>query len=403
MTQGRPTITGEQIGAWSARSRVPGELPELSDAAAVLIAAGHLRDEPRAVIVRRVAAGLPIPTVPGGFHDLRQLQRAIDVTESQLAAPMVPGVVAAVLRSRRNSLTRRREDLRKSSMGGKAVFAGSVRGIRRERREGVHLEMTDRERLFDALLRTPTPNLDGGGYVRRAGSLAADRMVSALGQVAVRAGASKVEEWISALGVEVGEMPSGQSRFVDGYETILALTGTFYDRVIRSPAWHSEHFELQRTQLNLHAEVADIAADVIALRSVRVDLERSRRNAGFDESFRAHIDSREQSLRPVWAQLIERVRALAGIAEVMESAAVELRLLDEFAHTATIDERIDRLVARSGSREMSADNADRMREQIKAGEEQLRIYRDVLQGNLIALPSNLGGRAGSDAPPQSGD
>ncbi|SIR98207.1 hypothetical protein [Williamsia sterculiae] len=393
-------MTAAQIKYWCQTSSVPADRVvvngvaqrELTDAAAVAIASGHLSDDARAIVVRRLTHSLPVPALDGGFGQLRRLQRTIGQTEQQLDNPMMPGVVATVVRSRLNGLLRRREELRKVVTSAKGVHASSIRSIRRERRDGVHLEMADRDRLFAGLLLTPTPNVAGTGYVRRAGVLAMDRLAGAVGQLASRAGSTRVDQWVGELtGEPVGAQPttpSGEARFIDGYETILFLAGSLYDRIQASPAWHSEHFEMQRLQLNLHRELADIATDVLALRSVRVDLDSARRSGGFDRGFAEHIDSREMALRPVWAQLIERVQALSDVAAVVDSATTELRLLDEFARAATIDDRIDRLVGRSGDREMSADNAKRLSEQVRFGESQLRVYRDVLNGNISRLESH---------------
>ncbi len=384
-------MTPSDIGRWCEKSVIPGVQPELSDAAAVVIATGHLSVDARAAVVRRMSAGLPIPTSaqiagPGGFGGLRRLQRTIAATDTQLTNPMLPSMVAPVIRSRRNTMTRRLDDARKTAINGKGVFATSIRGIRRERREGVHLELIDRERLFVGLTFTPTPNVNSGGYVRRAGTAAIDRVAGAVGAAAAKAGMERGQRWVAEiLGDLDAPSPSGDARFVDGYETILFAAGAFYDRIMRCPAWHSDHFDIQRSAVDLNAELADIAADVIALRTIRVDLDNSRRAAGFDADLSDHIASREVSLRPVWGELIDRVAALASVAEVVESAAIELRVIAEFAHTATIDDRIDRLVARSGEREISADNTKRLTEQVRAGEDQLRIYRDVLQGNIARL------------------
>ncbi len=370
---------------------IPGIWPELSDAAAVVIATGHLSASARDVMIRRMSAGLPIPASPpfagpGGFGGLRRLQRSIGAVDAQLTNPMLPSMVAPVIRSRRNSLMRRFDDARRAVVTGKGVFATSIRGIRRERREGLHLELTDRERLFDGLTYTPTPNIASGGYVRRAGGAAIDRAVGVVGAAATKAGLDRGGRWVSEiLGDLETPSPTGDARFIDAYETLLYAAGSFYDRIVRCPAWGSDHFEMQRATIDLNAELADVAADVITLRTIRVDLENSRRAADFDADLSDHIASREGSLRPVWNELVERVAALAAVAEVVESAAVELRVIAEFAHTATIDDRIDRLVARSGEREISADNTKRLGEQVRAGEEQLRIYRDVLQGNIARL------------------
>jgi hypothetical protein len=218
------------------------------------------------------------------------------------------------------------------------------------------------------------------------GNAALERVAGVIENAAAKAGKDSGRRWLPDLvGDAESITPGSDSRFVDGYETMLFAAGSFYDRVMRCPAWHSEHFAMQRGQVDLESELAEIAADVIALRAIRVDLDSSRRAAGFDDDLDGHISRREHSLRPVWRELVDRVAALATVAEVVESAAAELRVLEEYAHTATIDDRIDELVARSGSREVSADNTRRLTEQVRAGEENLRIYRDVLQGNILRL------------------
>ncbi|MGV9709649.1 hypothetical protein ACWDTI_03190 [Gordonia sp. NPDC003424] len=399
----RTEITSSaQIRAWCDQSRLPGERPELSDIAAILIASGFITPAGRAIIVRRISTGLPVPVLPGGFGDLRRLQRAIAQLEHQLANPVVPGVVTAVMRNRVNGLIRRREDARKIIVTGKGVFGGSSRAIRRERRENVYLEIQERERLFGGLVCTPTPNVNSSGYMRRAGNAALDRLAGVVGQVAAKSGYPQAGEWAGQILAPETE-PSTASRatpggagFVDGYETLLFLSGHYYDRIVGNPAWLSDHFEIQRTQVNLHAELAEIAADVIALRAVRIDLDRAKANAGFDPGLAEQIDRRETALRPVWTELIDRVQALGEVASVVESAAVELRVLAEYNRATTIDDRIEALIGRSGDREISVDNAKRLTEQVRSGEEQLRVYRDVLQGNIArispAVPRELPAR-----------
>ncbi|MFW0789669.1 hypothetical protein [Gordonia sp. CPCC 205333] len=383
--------TSEVIRSWCDASRMPGERAELSDNAALLVAAGFVAPGARAIVVRRASTGVSLPGLDGGFSDLRRLQRSIAQVEQQLNNPMMPSMVAAVLRNRLNGLQRRRDDAHKSVVIGKGVFASGTRSIRRERRENVYLELDDRERLFGGLLCTPTPNVNNVNYMRKAGGAAIERIVGVVGQMASRAGSNQAEQWAGQLfgDPETATGPSAatqrEARFVDGYETILFVAGHYYDRIMRNPAWTSDHFALPRTQVNLHAELAEIAADVISLRSVRVDLDRALSNGGFDRSFAEHINVKEAALRPVWSQLIDRVQALTEVAHVVESAAVELQLLAEYNHAASIDDRIDHLIARSGDREISADNSKRVTEQVRAGEEQLRIYRDVLQGNIARI------------------
>ncbi|WHU47192.1 hypothetical protein QNM97_25140 [Gordonia sp. L191] len=391
--RGAARISGPSSGEirqWCDRSAMPGERPELSDVAAILVASGYLTPTGRAIVIRRVSTGLPLPIVPGGFGEMRRLQRAIIQLEAQQSGPMVPGVVAAVMRNRLNGLVRRREDAHKAFVTGKGVFAGSTRAIRRERRENVYLELDERERLFAGLLCTPTPNVGTMRAVRRAGTVAVERIAGVVGQVAARSGNRQVEQWaeqVTAATDRDAQAPAvpGSANFVDGYEALLFIAGHYYDRIMTNPAWRSDHFAVQRTQVNLHSELAEIAADVIALRAVRVDLDRAKRNGGFDRAFAEQIDRRETTLRPVWSELIDRVQALSDVAHVVESAATELRILAEYNKAATIDDRIDALVARSGDREISMDNAKRLSEQVRSGEEQLRIYRDVLQGNISRL------------------
>ncbi|GAB32233.1 hypothetical protein [Gordonia otitidis] len=395
-----------QIRAWCDRSAIAGERPELSDTAALLVASGYLTPAGRAILVRRISSGLPVPTLPAGFGELRRLQRAIAQLESQLEAPMVPGMVATLMRGRLNGLLRRRDDARKLIVTAKGVFAGSTRAIRRERRENVYLEIEERERLFAGLLCTPTPNVNTSNPMRRAGTAAVERIAGVVGQVAARSGYPQAGEWASrvaatdpaAVSVRAASTTplTGTANFVDGYETLMFLAAHYYDRIMRNPAWRSDHFAVQRTQVNLHAELAEIVADVIALRSVRIDLDRAKRNGGFDAAFAAQIDRRETALRPVWTELIDRVQAIGDVAHVVESAAIELQILSEYNRAATIDDRIDALIARSGDREISVDNAKRLSEQVRSGEEQLRIYRDVLDGNIArispAVPRELPAR-----------
>ncbi|MDH3015170.1 hypothetical protein QEN40_03375 [Gordonia alkanivorans] len=395
-----PARSSEQIREWCDRSALPGERRELSDTAALLVAAGYLTPGGRAIVVRRISTGRPMPTVPAGFGDLRRLQRAIVQLEHQLSNPVVPSVVGAVMRNRLNGLQRRRDDARKHIVTAKGVLASGTRAIRRERRENIYLEIEERERLFSGLLCTPTPNVNSSGYVRRAGTAAIDRIAGVVGQVAAKSGNPQAGQWADQLlATSRDAAQAGAPRsatFVDGYETLLFIAGHYYDRIVGNPAWRSDHFEVQRTQVNLHAELAEIAADVIGLRAVRIDLDRAKRNGGFDRTFAAQIDQRETTLRPVWSELIDRVQALGEVAHVVESAAVELQVLAEYNKAMTLDDRIDALIARSGDREISVDNTMRLTEQVRSGEEQLRIYRDVLQGNIArispAVPRELPAR-----------
>ncbi len=69
---------------------MPGERPELSDVAAILVASGYLTPTGRAIVIRRVSTGLPLPIVPGGFGEMRRLQRAIVQLEAQQSVRWCP-------------------------------------------------------------------------------------------------------------------------------------------------------------------------------------------------------------------------------------------------------------------------------------------------------------------------
>jgi hypothetical protein len=375
---------GADIRRWCDQSKIPGRHPDLSDAASILIAAGFLADSARAVLVRRAAANMPIPVI-GGFGDLRRLNSELHQLDDYMRNPRMPRVGAMVLRSRIMTLTRRREIARNLVTASRPVFAGTVRGIRRERRDGLYLDIPERERLFNGLLFTPTPNSLDSSYLRRAGAMAATTAAGVIGQFAD--GRSRAGQWVAdkAATIESSDDDGSAARFVDGYETLLFIAGNAYDRIVRSPVWRSDHFAVQRTQINVHAELAEIATDVINLRTVRIELDRVRVVAESDQRLREQLRSREAELRPVWSQLIARVAALTEVADAVAAAAHELQVLDQVNYAGTIDHRIDQLIARSGERELSVDNTRRLTEQLGMGRAHLRDYRNILQGNVSGV------------------
>ena len=388
MSQPQRTVTSADLRQWTNDARVPGQPPELSDLAALLIASAFVSPTARATIVRRATQNLPLPVTTSGYSELRRVQRSILHAEKYLGTTVLPGIVVPIVRTRLASLNRKREDARRTVVTAKGVFPSGTRAIRRERRENTYVEIDEREQLFSGLLCTPVPNRPAVAGARRAGSDAFDKFVGVVGQVGGRGPRRQVEE-LAAQVFGPDAVPSGTgargASFADGYETLLFIAGHYYDRIRNNRAWLSDHFEMQRVQVNLHAELAEIASDIVALRALRVDLDQARRNGGFDAGFTEHINARENALRPVWSELIDRVLALSEIATTVESAAVELRLLDEFDRASTIDARIDHLLARSGDREIGADNTRRLSQQVRSGEEHLRVYRDVLQGSIAQL------------------
>ena len=141
------------------------------------------------------------------------------------------------------------------------MFAGSTRAIRREQRENIYLEIDERERLFGGLLYTPTPNVATNRSMRQAGGAAVGKIVGLVGQVASRSGKHAGR----TVGRRVARQSTGRGRHTRHRvvprrlrDRSLFLAGHFYDRIVNNPAWRSDHFELQRTQVNLHAELAEI-------------------------------------------------------------------------------------------------------------------------------------------------
>ncbi|WOC12457.1 hypothetical protein [Gordonia sp. MP11Mi] len=384
------SVTAADLRQWTNEARVPGQPPELSDLGCLLIASGYLTPTARGTLVRRASLDLPLPSPSNGYSELRRVQRSILHAEKYLDTTVLPGLVVPIVRSRLATLNRRREDAHRAVVVAKGVMPSGTRAVRRERRENVYLEIDEREQLFSGLLCTPVPNRPTGA--RKAGTDVFDKFVGVVGQVGGRGPRRQVEEMAAQVfgpdAVAAGTSSRGAS-FADGYETLLFVAGHYYDRIRANPAWLSDHFEMQRVQVNLHAELAEIASDIVALRALRVDLDQARHNGGYDAGFIEHIEARENALRPVWSELVDRVHAFSEIAATVESAASELRLLDEFDKASTIDARIDHLLSRSGDRELGADHTRRLSQQVRSGEEQLRVYRDVLQGNIAQLGPGL--------------
>ncbi len=132
---------------------------------------------------------------------------------------------------------------------------------------------------------------------------------------------------------------SGEAdRFVDRYDTLLFLAGTLYDQIESSPAWHSEHLAVQRSQLNLTDELTQIATDTIALRGLLAELEDAISTA---PAARAGLESRIAALGPVWTQLLDRVAALARIGDLLGFADGRMAIVEVAQRAASLDERID--------------------------------------------------------------
>lgn len=353
------TSSAPPIELWTRECRLPGPQPELSDAAAFLIAAGHTADASRAVLVRRVTLGMPIPTI-GGFGELRRIDREAAFVDRRLQGDRLHPVAAQLLRARAAHLARRRSAIARVVIGANSSYASGGKITRKQRKEGLHLDEAERRRLFDGLAQTPSPN------------------------------PTTISGWVSSLVMQrFSAHESGKTRFADRYETLLYLAGQMYDRVSQSPSWQSEYFAVQRGQVDLPVELSAIAADLISLRSVMAEITRiERTTSSADVTTRHQQDQRRRALAPVWDQLVERVQSLATMADVLASADRELALVNEVNRGGTLDQRIDGLIARLGEHGHALDATDRVGYQLQAGEEHLRAYREMLQGNIVSLSAN---------------
>ncbi|MEO7078544.1 MAG: hypothetical protein ABIY38_06585, partial [Rhodococcus sp. (in: high G+C Gram-positive bacteria)] len=149
----------------------------------------------------------------------------------------------------------------------------------------------------------------------------------------------------------------------DRYETLLFIAGTSYDRVNFSPAWRSEHFLVQRTQLDLAEELTQVAVDTNSLHDISTELE-DIAGAMLDDATRVQVATRRAVLESVWTQLIDRVAALVRVADLVTRSEGDHSAMDVVQKAHSLDNRIDALVSRAGNRELSADNTHFVGDQI---------------------------------------
>lgn len=347
----------DEVHRRCADCRLPGRSEQLSDAAAVAIAAGRVDEATRAVLVGRWHAGRSLPSI-GGFGALRNL---VDERDRWLGKDTTnkPGS-ALVYKLRAAELTKRVNHHRTTVVMSNRHYATGVRAARKERREGVHLDLDQRDTIFDALTKTPAPQKFGP--IAERGLSLVDAATDRVSTLARRTPVADRVEW--ATGVVDQFVDRKDDRFVDRYDTLLFLAGTAFDRVRRSPAWQSTYFEIQRKQLDLFVELTEISVDATSLPTVATELNRIGETM-VDEETAAQVESRRVALEVVWKQLTGRVAALVRLANVVESSETEARTSDAMARAHSLDDRIDDLVGRSGSREMSAENTHFVGDQVR--------------------------------------
>ncbi|KQU58079.1 hypothetical protein ASG84_15590 [Rhodococcus sp. Leaf278] len=346
-----------EVHSRCADCRLLGHSEPLSDAAAIAVAAGRVDEPTRAVLINRWHSGRTLPSI-GGFGTLRNL---VDERDRWLAKDTTskPGS-ALVYRLRVAELTKRINHQRTTVVMSNRHYATGVRAARKERREGLHLDLDQRDAVFDALMKTPAPRRFGP--VAERGLSLVDAAADRVSTLARRTPVGDRVEW--ATGVVDQFVDRKDDRFVDRYDTLLFLAGTSFDRVRRSPAWQSTYFEIQRNQLDLFVELTEISVDATSLRAVATELNRIGETM-VDEETAAQVESRRGALEVVWSQLTGRVAALVRLANLVESSEGEARTSDAMTRAHSLDDRIDDLVGRSGSREMSAENTHFVGDQVR--------------------------------------
>lgn len=340
----------ERVRWWCERARLDGRRAALSDAAAVAIAAGRLDENTRAILAERRRAGKLLPSV-GGFAAIRVLD---DERRRWLAKDTKnkPGS-ALVYRMRAAELAKRLEHLRTALVMSTKHYATGVRAVRRDRRDGLHLDLIQRDALFDALIHTPVPKQETGTVAVRTGLSMLDSAADRVAEVAKNTRFEELGDRASSVMADFADQKDDV--FTDRYETLLFLAGSSIDQVQSSPAWRSDHFVVQRTQLDLVDELTQVAVDTNSLREIADELDGIAAMM-FDDATRAQVASRRTALDAVWSQLVDRVAALVRVADLVTRAEGDLRTLDVVEKAHSLDDRIDSLIARAGNRELSADN-----------------------------------------------
>ncbi|MCA1004090.1 hypothetical protein LCL87_00025 [Rhodococcus hoagii] len=360
------------------RARLDGHHPQLSDAAAVLIAAARVDAPTREILGARRRAGRTIPSI-GGFGGLRLVSDEYARVAAKAAA-LRPGPVQLAYRYRAAELGKRLAGLRSAVTMSAAHYGGGVRAIRRERRDGLHLDPAQRDALFAALQRTPAPL----PVHRRQLHELRNAMLESTAERVARMSAHTRAEDVGRRASEALEraVEPDDDRFADRYDTLLFLAGTLYDRIEGAHVWHSEHFAIQRAQLDLAEELTQIAVDTVALHGIVGELDGAVLSS---PEAREHVQSRRDALAPVWDQLVVRVAALARIGDLLDQVESHLRAMESMRWTTSLDTRIDELIARSGNRELSADNTHHVGDQFGGVEELMGTYRAALGGDIAEL------------------
>lgn len=393
---------------WCEQCAVPWQSVDLSDPAAMLVAAGRADPGTRQAVLARARAGVGLPDV----GDYTGLRRDADHLRRMEAAARAPGgrTRSMVYAGRADGVRRRLQALRSSIVAGLVVHPGGVRGVRRERREGVHLTLEQREALFTLLCWTPAPLAAYRGRAVEAGQAAvADvtaRVFERYGRYAsaradlpdnqrvAPAALGRLERWArgGADGEDGTDRESGGQRgpeplrFHDVYETSVYLAGRYVDAIRGSRVWNSDSFAPDRVRIDLFDELVRFACDAAELQSLGAELATARACAD-SAAARRDVDARMRALEPVWAQLMDRLVSLDRIVDAVMRLEAGIRSQDAAARAVSLDYRIDDLVGRVGGHELVTEDLYRVGDDAGSGWAAGEGYRDTVVREIEELTS----------------
>ncbi len=350
------------VRRWCEARAIPGRRPDLSDTAALLIAAGRLPEATREVVLRRIddragsAVAQPFPDL-GGYSRLRRLARIVERGDGSRTARRegAPDLLIGPLAGARDAAEAlRTADARRKLAAyrhaftvNRRSFGAGVRAVRRARKDAVHLDLDERDLLFDALCRTPSPTAPSAAVV-------AARSVARAAAPVVRLATLHVPDAVAEW-VEWHRPPeTDASVFGDRYEVLLYIAGAVYDRVVDSRSAASGELDEQLMQLDLATDLVQISADATQLSDVWGQL---RGAPGLADG------TRSSELDRVWDELVDRVVALSAVGDLVDEA--DKRPVPRAEVAASVDQQIDELVRRSGQRELSIAGARRVAAQLE--------------------------------------
>lgn len=349
------------VARWCHESVLAAEPIDLTDTAALHIAAGRAGADIAQVVLVRVRAGLPTPQLDAaGLRRAADRVRAHDTAVRRRADGGRGRWQPLAEEQRRRLRTRRGQVLELLR-----AYPTGLRRTRRELRDGVLLTLEQRTQLFDMLCWTPAPEVHGMGAIGAAGLNAVTGIAEATaGRLPTTSAARSVADRLGRWGRrEQQALP--ELRFRDGYDTLLYLAGRYRDRIEADPVWHSPMFDLQRAGVDFARELVDLAADATELHRITARLTAATGSA--DPLVRESVTPRLEALDGVWAQLVERVAALVAIDDALASVGAALQTVRDLHRTRRFDDRIDDLVARSGAAGAAAEMNHWISAEIQAG------------------------------------